>query len=188
MKNLRKGWSWPTVAAPLVFGVALAMVVASCSQSDSPVAPSAASNQGAAQDPGPTPTPTPTATPVPDPTPTPTPPPTGLQGCTPGYWKQDQHFDSWPAPYAPDQLFDTYFANAFPGKTLLEVLSTGGGGLDALGRHAVAALLNAGSGAPDYPLTTAQVIAAFDAAFASGQYEAQKNIFDRFNNLGCPLN
>ena len=81
-----------------------------------------------------------------------------------------------------------YFDNAFPGKTLLEVLSTGGGGLDALGRHAVAALLNSAPGAPDYPLTTAQVIAGFNAAFASGNYENQKNIFDRYNNLGCPLN
>jgi hypothetical protein len=71
---------------------------------------------------------------------------------------------------------------------LLEVLSTGGGGLEALGRHAVAALLNSAPGGPAYPLTTAQVIAAFNAAFASGVYEAQKDIFDRNNNLGCPLN
>ena len=68
------------------------------------------------------------------------------------------------------------------------MVSNGGGGLDALGRHTVAALLNAGAGAPAYPLTTAQVIAAFDAAFASGNYETQKNIFARYNELGCPLN
>ena len=38
------------------------------------------------------------------------------------------------------------FDDAFPGMTLLEVLSQGGGGLNALGRHTVAALLNAASG------------------------------------------
>jgi hypothetical protein len=182
MKQLRKGWSWPTVAAPLVFGLALVLVVTSCGQADNPVAPSATPSQLAANvDVPPTPTPTPDITPTPTPTP-------GLQGCTPGYWKQDHHFDSWPAPYESDQLFDLYFDNAFPGQTLHDVVSNGGGGLDALGRHAVAALLNAGAGAPAYPLTTAQVIAAFNSAFASDDYETQKDIFDRFNNLGCPLN
>jgi len=81
-----------------------------------------------------------------------------------------------------------YFANAFPDMTLLQVLETGGGGLDALGRHAVAALLSSAPGAPNYPLTSAQVVSAFNAAYASGDYEDQKNIFDRYNNLGCPLN
>src|SRR6266545_1548142 len=41
----------------------------------------------------PTPTPTPTNTPTPTPTDTPTPP--ANEGCTPGFWKQPQHFDSW---------------------------------------------------------------------------------------------
>jgi hypothetical protein len=72
--------------------------------------------------------------------------------------------------------------------TLVQVLSNGGGGLDALGRHAVAALLNSAPGAPNYPMTTSQVIAAFNAAYASGNYETQKNIFERYNELGCPLN
>ena len=33
----------------------------------------------------------------------------GGEGCTPGYWKQSQHFDSYPAGYSPDDLFDDYF-------------------------------------------------------------------------------
>jgi hypothetical protein len=74
------------------------------------------------------------------------------------------------------------------GVTLLEALGLNGGGLDALMRHAVAALLSAASPDVAYPLTTAQVIAAYNAAYASGDYETQKNIFDRYNNLGCPLN
>lgn len=116
----------------------------------------------------------------------PPPPPRGGQGCTPGYWKQSQHFDSWPAPYTPSTPFSSVFGNAFPGKTLLDVLGLGGGGLNALGRHAVAGLLS--SGTVEYDLTTAQVISSFNTAFQSGQYEAQKDLFDRLNNQGCPLN
>jgi len=113
----------------------------------------------------------------------------GGEGCTPGYWKQSQHFDSYPAAYAPTTLFvDAFGVNAFPGKTLLQVLGQGGGGLIALGRHAVAALLNASSSDVDYDRTTAEVIASFNAAYASGSYEPVKNVFATFNEQGCPLN
>ena len=113
----------------------------------------------------------------------------GGEGCTPGYWKQSQHFDSYPAAYAPTTRFvDAFGVNAFPGKTLLQVLGQGGGGLKALGRHAVAALLNATSGDVDYDRTTAEVIASFRAAYASGSYETVKNVFATFNEQGCPLN
>src|SRR5690349_16245059 len=81
----------------------------------------------------------------------------GTEGCTPGYWKQSQHFDSWPSDFGPNDLFFGGFENAFPGKTLLQVLSqpasTGGQGqqaLNNLGRHAVAALLNAYNDDIDY--------------------------------------
>ena len=70
----------------------------------------------------------------------------------------------------------------------MQVAGQGGGGLKALGRHAVAALLNAASSGVDYDLTVQDVIDAFDAAFASGNYEAQKDIFEGFNEQGCPLN
>ena len=79
------------------------------------------------------------------------------------------------------------FEDAFPGKTLLEVLENGGGGLDALGRHTVAALLNAASSGVDYDLTTAQVISAFNAVFPGGDYETLKNRFAGFNEQGCPI-
>jgi hypothetical protein len=118
----------------------------------------------------------------------PPPPPTGTGGCTPGYWKQSQHFDSWTAPYTPNTLFSSVFENAFPGMTLLEVLSNGGGGLEALGRHTVAALLNAASSGVSYGMTPAQVIAAFNAAYPGSNYETQKNIFATANERGCPLN
>ena len=109
------------------------------------------------------------------------------EGCTPGYWKQDQHFDSW-VGYTPGTLFSAVFENAFPGMTLLQVLQQGGGGLNALGRHTVAALLNASSPGVDFDLTTAGVIAAFNGVFPGGNYEAQKNIFESLNEQGCPLN
>lgn len=121
-------------------------------------------------------------------TPPPPPPPPGNQGCTPGYWKQEHHFDSWPAPYTPTTLFSAVFENAFPGMTLDQVLGQGGGGLKALGRHTVAALLNAASSGVEYPLTTAQVISGFNAVFPGGDYETLHLRWAAFNELGCPLN
>lgn len=117
-------------------------------------------------------------------------PPRGGQGCTPGYWRQEHHFDSW-VGYVPTQLFSTVFADAFPGKTLGQVVANGGGGLNALGRHTVAALLSSSSPGVSYDLTTQQVISAFNAAFASGsprRIEDLKNQLDMLNNQGCPLN
>lgn len=111
----------------------------------------------------------------------------GGEGCTPGYWRQEQHYDSW-VGYSPTQLFDDVFDNAFPGKTLGEVVALGGGGLNALGRGTVAALLNAASPDVDYEFTTAQVIAKFNAAFASGIYGPLYDEFTLENERGCPIN
>ena len=58
------------------------------------------------------------------------------EGCTPGYWKQTQHFDSWPDPYLP-RPFAAVFEDAFPGMTLR--MSARGGGLNARA-HTVAAV------------------------------------------------
>lgn len=118
-------------------------------------------------------------------------PPEGGQGCTPGYWRQSHHFDSWTAPYTPSTPFSNVFANAFPGMTLHQVVSLGGGGLNALGRSAVAALLNASSAGVSYDYSVQQVISKFNTAFATGNrraMEEQKNVFDFLNNQGCPLN
>jgi hypothetical protein len=120
----------------------------------------------------------------------PPPPPQGGEGCTPGYWKQKQHYDSWPAPYTPNTLFSAVFENAFPGKKLVDVLGLGGGGLNALGRHVVAALLNAGSNGVDYDLTTTDVINGFNAVFpgTAKNYELLKDQIGTLNEQGCPLN
>ncbi len=111
----------------------------------------------------------------------------GGQGCTPGYWRQPHHFGNWTAPYTPDTLFSDVFEDAFPGKTLLEVVVQGGGGLIALGRHTVAALLNAASDGVSYDLSVQQVIDGFNAVYPGGNYNAQKDIFENFNEQGCPL-
>ncbi len=110
----------------------------------------------------------------------------GAAGCTPGFWRQTHHYPYWTG-YAPSAAFSSVFANAFPGQTLGQVVMLGGGGLNALGRHTVAALLNAASPEVDYGMTTGQVIAAFNAAYASGSYEAQKDVFEGFNERGCSV-
>ena len=113
----------------------------------------------------------------------------GDEGCTPGYWQQEQHFDSWPAPYTPDMLFSDVFEDAFPGQTLLDVVSNGGGGLDALGRHTVAAMLNGASDGVNYEFSDEDVISMFNDLFpgTEDEYEALKNTFEYNNELGCPL-
>jgi hypothetical protein len=111
----------------------------------------------------------------------------GGEGCTPGYWKQSQHFGSYTPPLRPTTLFSAVFENAFPGKTLVQVLSQGGGGLNALGRHTVAALLNAASSGVSFELSTADVISRFNAVFPGANYERLKNEFERLNERRCPL-
>lgn len=123
--------------------------------------------------------------------PPPPPPPSGGEGCTPGYWKQPHHFDSWTAPYDPTDLFSVHFDDAFSGMTLLDVLKQGGGGLKALGRHTVAAVLNAASGGVDYDLTEANIIDGFNDLYpdaSKSEYNGLKDVFADFNEQGCPLN
>ena len=72
--------------------------------------------------------------------------------------------------------------------TLNQVLWQGGGGLNALGRHAVAALLNASSSGVDFYWATGEVIAAFNGVYPGGDYEFLKGLFATENEKGCPLN
>jgi hypothetical protein len=115
--------------------------------------------------------------------------PGGSEGCTPGYWKQEHHFDSW-VGYLPTDDFDSTFSVDWfsPNITLLDALELKGGKINALARHAVAALLSAGS--VDYPQSVADVIADVQAVDDTDKnaVEALKNRLDEQNNLGCPLN
>jgi hypothetical protein len=121
------------------------------------------------------------------PPPPPPPPPSGGEGCTPGFWKQSQHFSSWTSPYTPSTLFSAVFEDAFPGMTLLQVLGLGGGGLNAAGRYSVAALLNSASTGVDFDMTTSEVINAFNAAFPGGDYATLNARLQRLNEQGCPI-
>ncbi len=115
----------------------------------------------------------------------------GSQGCTPGYWKQPQHFDSW-SVYTQTDSYDSVFGvTAFPASlTLLGALAQGGGGINALGRHSTAALLNAVSPNVNYPISSSDVIALTKAALDSGDatlIEQTKNQLESYNQLGCPI-
>ncbi len=84
-------------------------------------------------------------------------------------------------------MFVTAFGvDAFPGQTLHDVLATGGGGLTALGRQIVNALLDSVK-LSNYPLSTAQVISDFKSAFASGNYDALTKQIEGYGD-NCPLN
>jgi hypothetical protein len=122
----------------------------------------------------------------------------GNEGCTPGFWKQPQHFDSWPDGIDP--LTFTLADAGFVGTgnqdtTLLAALSFQGGptlqdAKNILMRAAAAAYLN--SIAVDYPLSTAEVVSMVNDALASGDRAtilALAGVLDANNNGagGCPF-
>jgi len=112
-----------------------------------------------------------------------------LQGCSPGFWKQEQHFAEWPDPYLPDgSLEEALGEDVMEGSpSLLEGLQDGGGSLTALIRQAVAALLNATHENVDYDYTVEQVLALVQAAFTTGEFEPVKEMFEAANEGECPL-
>jgi hypothetical protein len=107
------------------------------------------------------------------------------QGCTPGYWKQTQHFWAW-TNYTQGDSFAAVFGVPYD-KTLLEALKTGGGQEKALGRHAVAGLLNAANPDVSYAFTEAEIIALVQDAWATGDFESAKNLLSFENEQGCPI-
>jgi hypothetical protein len=114
---------------------------------------------------------------------------TGGEGCSQGYWKKEKHFDAWHG-YTPFTPFSDVFDDAFPEMTLQQVLRQRGGGLKALGRQAVAALLNAASPDVSYDLSENEVIMMFNRAYPGikKEYNDLKENFEDFNEQGCPLN
>ena len=120
------------------------------------------------------------------PPPPPPPPSGGGEGCTPGYWKQEHHFDSW-VGYSPTDSFNDVFGVIYDDVTLAEAAAAKGGQENALARHAVAALLNTSSSV-DYLYSTQDVINMVQAAFASGDFNGTKDLFEAQNEMGCPLN
>lgn len=118
----------------------------------------------------------------------------GQEGCTPGYWKNSP--GCWEC-FAPSALFDDVFSvdvelrtggkktNTTDDPTLMQALNANGGGINALARHAVAALLNACDADINYPMSVDQVIAAVQAEVPDGDIQGLKNEFAEYNELGC---
>jgi hypothetical protein len=115
------------------------------------------------------------------------------QGCTPGYWRN--HADRWLGVESTDDFDATFGVDLFdPNVTLGWAIWAQGGGVNALARHATAALLNAYGGVPNadgttvaYPYTPAEVIQMVQDAVANGTIEETKDLFAAANELGCPL-
>lgn len=126
----------------------------------------------------------------------------GDESCTPGYWKQPQHFGSWYGYSMSDDyesVFDVSLSNGLHKQvgnadgtiTLLEALEAEGNDLNqALLRHSTAALLNAASLEVAYPVSTSYVKALVKAAWEgdSAAREAAHNELASYNELyDCPL-
>jgi hypothetical protein len=122
-------------------------------------------------------------------------------GCTPGFWKNnaDKHGASAWVVYSPGDDFNSIFGTDIDvrgkGKsiiedpTLLEALGANGGGINALARHAVAALLNISNPNITYPMSEGSLIADVAAAIAAGEPDVTdlKDDLDEYNNAGCSV-
>jgi hypothetical protein len=137
------------------------------------------------------------------------------EGCTPGYWKQSQHFHSWDnAEAKPTDLFSAKFnmtssgtPTVLKGKSMVQALQGGGGsGLDGarviLARAAAAAWLNSayddvnghlkfpwrryGTGFDGEPPLVSTVKTALQGSDRNAMTTLAAQL-DADNNLGCPL-
>jgi len=115
-----------------------------------------------------------------------------LHGCTPGYWKQEHHFDSWPADVDPDTATVSGVFGVLPsmGDALLlkDALALKGGGEKAFLRHAVAAYLNSKNDDVVYFFDTLEVIGIVQEVYwSTGDFEGAKDLLAEQNELFCPL-
>jgi len=129
----------------------------------------------------------------------------GEDGCTPGYWKQEQHFGNWAIPLDTKygDVFEAcwdagagdyaYYALRNPesgnlcSTTLLDGLSLRGGGVNSLARHAAAAYLNAMSPDVEYYWMPNEIQDLFNEALTEGGIEAVKDQLAEMNERYCPL-
>jgi hypothetical protein len=126
--------------------------------------------------------------------------PGGGEGCTPGYWKNN--WDKWggvswrDTGYSGNAKFSAVFGEVIDVQvgrqtihdpSLYQALCAQGGGVNALARHAVAALLNAAHPDVDYAMSEAEVIAAVQGALPNGDIEGVKNDFADANEAGCSI-
>jgi hypothetical protein len=111
----------------------------------------------------------------------------GYDGCGAGFWKN--HPVAWTQAFTfRFSSFESAFDVDYPGAdtTLIDALQAGGAAYDALGRQAVAALLNARSTEVDYPIYSADVLAKVKSAVESGDPGPATAELEQANQLGCP--
>lgn len=131
----------------------------------------------------------------------------GDEGCTPGFWKNngDKHGASAWDCFSPDTPFSAVFwlnepltirgkgQSTITDPTLLQALGANGGGVNAMVRHGVAAMLNACSDCVDYAIgDPLQVIFKIEDTLngVPGAYTVDElhSMFAENNEAGCPVN
>ena len=131
----------------------------------------------------------------------------GGEGCTPGFWKNngDKHGASaWCDRFDPSDPISDHFSlndplvvrgkgkNTITNPTLLQALNANGGGVNAMIRHGVAAMLNACSDCVQYAIGSPdQVISMIeDTLNGVGPYTVGElhSMFAEANEAGCPVN
>ena len=134
-------------------------------------------------------------------------PPTGDEGCTPGFWKNngDKHGASaWCDRFEPSDPISMHFSlnetlvirgngkRTISNPTLLQALDANGGGVNAMIRHGIAAMLNACSDCVQYEYSSPdQVISWIEGALnGDGPYTVGQlhSMFAEANEAGCPVN
>jgi hypothetical protein len=126
----------------------------------------------------------------------------GAEGHTPGFWKTNvdtKNAVAWPRqndgslvldPLQPvSSLFSGLPAN-LANLSLADGLGLGGGGIEALLRHAISGVLSAIHPYVAFPLSALEIVALTNAAIASGNastIDALKNRFQSYNELGADL-
>jgi len=127
------------------------------------------------------------------------PPSTGVEGCTPGAWRNQDGTrrngrNRWTGtPYDLTTTFEDVFGEGSIGdagltlREALDINSNRGG--RALLKHAAAAALNAAHEDVDYPYTLEMVVDMFNEAWSDLEADDNetKDTFDEANNLGCPI-
>jgi hypothetical protein len=135
-----------------------------------------------------------------------------FDACSPGYWRQPQHFDSWcPTGFNPqaNECFvgpATKFVDAFmlvdlsaapvgfdPNLTMVQALEDNGGSYFQALFHGTAALLNASHPGVNFGVDPADVKEVMQKAFAGTiSFAEAHNTFATWNSVeqtgGCPLN
>ena len=119
------------------------------------------------------------------------PPPPATQGCSPGYFKTHEDTPTFNRSQTLDSVLQT---SVFPSTlTVGDALSLKGGGVNALARHAAAAILNSVALDGNYAYTLAQLRAIFDKVdLGTLSIEDASNLLeskeDNETTILCPLN